>query len=381
MRKVLLVPFGLALLVAPDARAQGVVCALGPMTPNYSSREDQPAATRAAKDLERISTLLCPEGCGRVHLFRNATTPNILAMNVGNGNSKIVYSQAFLDRVRSVYGPDASFGVLAHEFGHHVDQTGSPVAWMDPSWNVETRADAWAGCALARAGLKTEGLKRALLVVSSPGNDRDPIWDVRWSALRQGYGGCGGGLKQASAKFEPSSAKLGGCASNLDCRSGRACEEGRCRDGSLGNVCLKDVDCPENQICTTAGHCDGAAPAGRFTPSVAVVTQAKGDALDCRGQCDADRRLCRISAARSLNDCLARVKADPDFAVCACPNWPSAKPECRALCETGFEQGERCESEYGTARETCLSDLTLCSDCSAHAIETHRRAARAPARP
>ena len=355
--------FGL-LATAPDARAQGLVCSLGAATPNYSPGTDQAASPATSKDVKRIITLLCPKGCGRVGLVKNASASNMLAMNGGNGNYKIAYNSAFLERVQRVYGPDATFGILAHEVGHHVDMNGNPAAWMDLSWNSEVRADAWAGCALAKAGMKTEGLKAALRAAVSSFSNADPVWESRSFALQRGYESCGGGFKLAASEMQPTSIKIGGCANNNECRAGRVCAKGRCQERLSLGVCLKDVDCSDNQICGAIGRCEeyGGSPRESTEAAFKTTAETKFDGGDCHQQCDADRRRCRVAAVRTLNECLARVRSDSAYVACTCPTWSASKPECRQICDGAFDRGETCESDYVPTREACVS-AAPCGGC------------------
>lgn len=358
-------------VLVPDAVAQGVVCSLGPaaLAANYSAAADQSAPPRAHKDLKQIVGILCPKGCGRVGLFKNWTAPSAMSLNVGHGMSKIAYSPGFMDRVQDVYGTDASFGILAHEVGHHVDANGSPAGWMDGAWTSELRADAWAGCALARAGMRIDGFKGALRAVSTTSAGTDPSWELRTAAMQRGYSSCGGnvGLKLASAQSVTLS-KRGGCAGNTECRAGRVCLEGRCQDGVARGGCLKDIDCPDGQICQGTGHCQSLIGGGLIESAATVVSLAQDGrdgtaAADCHKRCDPDRRRCRIGAMKTLNLCLGRVRTDPEYVGCACPNWPASKPECHRVCEDGFEAAESCESAYVPTRDACLSTAGTCAGC------------------
>jgi hypothetical protein len=369
VKKLSMALFGL-LATAPDVRAQGLVCSLGVATPSYSLGTDQAAPPGLSKDLKRIITLLCPKGCGRVGLVKNASASSMLAMNVGNGNYKIAYNSAFLDRVQRVYGPDAAFGILAHEVGHHVDMNGNPAAWMDLSWNSEARADAWAGCALAKAAMKTEGFKAALRAVVSSSSGADLVLESRSSALQRGYEGCGGGFKLAVSETQPTSAKMGGCANSGECRAGRVCSKGRCQDRLSPGVCLKDIDCADNQICGAIGRCEE--PVESTEAAFRTAAETKFDGADCHKQCDGERRRCRIAAVKGLNVCLARVRSDPEYVGCTCPTWPASKPECRQICEGAFDRGETCESDYAPTREACLS-AAPCGECDSNPPVLRRR--------
>ena len=114
---------------------------------------DMPASAGAQAELKKVKSLLCPKDCGKVLLFANATTPNSATVTDGDGISKIAYSPGFVNRLQKTYGPIATFGIFAHDLGHHLEATGNRPAWMKASWDSELRADAWAGCAMAKAEL------------------------------------------------------------------------------------------------------------------------------------------------------------------------------------------------------------------------------------
>jgi hypothetical protein len=73
---------------------------------------------------------------------------------------------------------------------------------MKCGWTPELRADAWAGCALARNNLSANDLAEALAAVSKyppSGHAGDhPSWALRAPALRLGFLHCGGD----AAKFD-----------------------------------------------------------------------------------------------------------------------------------------------------------------------------------
>ena len=113
-------------------------------------------------------------------LFANATTPNTATVTDGAGVSKIAYSPRFVSSLQTTYGPIATLGIFAHDLGHHLDATGNRAPWMKSSWDSELRADAWAGCAMAKAELTPSRLQAVLLALSTypspahPGVERAP---------------------------------------------------------------------------------------------------------------------------------------------------------------------------------------------------------------
>ena len=71
---------------------------------------------------------------------------------------------------------------------------------MRSDWTPELRADAWAGCALAKSDLSSSDLAEALTAVSKYPPSGDSNWSLRVPALRLGYIHCGG----EGSKFDSS---------------------------------------------------------------------------------------------------------------------------------------------------------------------------------
>src|SRR4029079_3541697 len=190
-------------LSSSRAEAQ-VLCALGPTT-SFEAMADMPAGADAQGDIKRLKGLLCPKGCGKLFVFANPTAPQSATATDGHGASKIVYSPAFVAEVRKSYGPLGSFGLFAHPLGHHPDAIGNRPAWMKGAWDGELRADAWAGCAMAKAELKPSGLQASLLVLAEYPSPRHPSWNERRAAITEGYKQCGGAMLPKLAKESPES--------------------------------------------------------------------------------------------------------------------------------------------------------------------------------
>jgi len=187
--KILLLVIGL--LSSYNVYAQ-LMCSLG-VSPGqqYNPRNDQQPSQRASSELNNIYRALCPNGCGAYLLASNNTAPNALATTTGRGQSKIVYNPSFLSQIVQQYGGGATFGILAHEFGHHIDfHTTAP--WMNNSWSRELKADAWAGCALARVGGSTGQIENALQAIAAYPSQSHPGWQQRHQAVRTGFINCGG---------------------------------------------------------------------------------------------------------------------------------------------------------------------------------------------
>jgi hypothetical protein len=176
-----------SLLLTTVATAQ-LLCSLGGES-YYNPNSDMKASPDALRIAHNVANVLCGGTCG-VALIRNRTAGNVLTFALPNGAAKVVYNPLFLKSVETI-GDGAIFGIFAHETGHVVDGRLN-VAWMPDSWGRELRADAWAGCALARAVLsedKTIAALRAILRYPPPTH---PARDLRVPALELGYRSCGG---------------------------------------------------------------------------------------------------------------------------------------------------------------------------------------------
>lgn len=134
---------------------------------------------------------MCRPRCPVIAVFRNATAPNAMLAVSASGDAKIVYAPQFFTSVYDSAGDGAIIAIIAHELGHALSET-APVAWMKPAWPAELRADAWAGCALARTNLTPRALQEGLAVLAKYPSPAHPAWSARLPALETGYMQCGG---------------------------------------------------------------------------------------------------------------------------------------------------------------------------------------------
>jgi hypothetical protein len=350
----------ISMLIDGDARAESLLCALGSASSEYVPLTDQPASPIATRETKRLFSLVCPKDCGQIGVFRNATAPNALTVTVGNHMSKIVYNPAFLEGMVKSYGLGASLGILAHEVGHHVDGVAPPPPWMNPDWGTELRADAWAGCELARTGGKPSEIKSALQAIAMSPAPTHPAWSQRAEALQRGFSGCGGG---ALAAFDVKKAGgvARGCAQDDECKAGRVCYDGRCQEKSARpSLCAKDVDCPGTDICSTAGTCQPAqTPAGGGSPAGERTAD-----LQCRDRCGNDRADCSGHSDASLRSCKINLIADPRYKECGCPRWPAGRLDCYQFCKETYDKAKQCEAAHEAAGMACLAIAARCaSDC------------------
>jgi hypothetical protein len=388
MRVSLLPLFSIAAMMLPLRAQAQVLCALGPATP-YDPMADMPPSAGAKADLTKITALLCPKGCGKVLLFANATTPNTTTVTDGAGVSKIAYSPSFASSVRSNFGPIATFGIFAHDLGHHLDATGTKPAWMKDSWDAELRADAWAGCAMAKAELTPSRLQAILLAMSTYPSPHHPAWNVRRPVITEGYNHCGGRVLPPLGKEKTeqahsgdgrkddtvSDAAPGGCTSDRDCRNGRACVSSHCAVAPERRRCGKDTDCPEPQECDPTGTCSGPAgqeraqrkgddkddakPAG---PMLAALqeprTTGDKDAAACKQSCDTVRNQCVEAATNEANRCVTAIQSEPNYKACSCPNYPAGNVACYQVCAGAYQRGTSCSS--ANLVKDCRADGDRC---------------------
>jgi hypothetical protein len=176
-----------------------IVCALGAGASSYKPASDQRPASDALQLASRVNAAvktICGVQCPTMALFRNATAPNAMLVNDG-GQAKLLYSPQFFGAAYAGFGDDGIVAIMAHELGHALDAT-MGAAWIKTSWTPELRADAWAGCLLARLDPSPGSLQPSLSALSKYPSPAHPGWKVRLPAIRAGYTQCGG----AGSKFD-----------------------------------------------------------------------------------------------------------------------------------------------------------------------------------
>ena len=177
----------------PFGASAEVICALGSSASSYDAKADQRPTGDAMQLAGRMNAALsptCTPQCPQIAIFRNPTAPNAMLV-VTADQAKFVYSPQFFAAVYDKYGDGAIIAIVAHLYGHALNEV-HPASWMKSDWTPELRADAWAGCALAKSDLSANDLADALTAVSKYPPAAQSSWPPRVPALRLGYTHCGG---------------------------------------------------------------------------------------------------------------------------------------------------------------------------------------------
>ncbi len=157
----------LLIALLPFAANAEVLCALGSGASSYDAKADQRPTADAMQLAGRMNAALkptCTPQCPQIAIYRNATAANAMLV-VTDDQAKFVYAPQFFSSVYERYGDGAIIAIIAHLYGHALDET-HPAGWMKSEWSRELRADAWAGCALAKSALSSNDLAEALTAVS-----------------------------------------------------------------------------------------------------------------------------------------------------------------------------------------------------------------------
>jgi len=107
------------------------------------------------------------------------------------GAAKLAYAPRAFAAVHDRYGDAGIVALVAHALGHALDD-GIGAVWIEKAWTTEVRADAWAGCTLAKSGLGSADVRAALAAMADYPSPSHPKWNVRLQAIRSGYTHCGG---------------------------------------------------------------------------------------------------------------------------------------------------------------------------------------------
>ena len=168
--------------VLPLGASAEVLCTLGSGASSYDAKADQRPtgdAMELAKRMNAALSPICTPQCPQIAIFRNATAANVMLV-VNADQAKFVYAPQFFSAVYEKYGDGAIIAMIAHEYGHALNEV-HPASWMKSDWSVELRADAWAGCALAKSDLSLNDLAEALMAVSKyPPAGSLKAWPLRF---------------------------------------------------------------------------------------------------------------------------------------------------------------------------------------------------------
>jgi hypothetical protein len=185
--------FCAAMLLHPLVASAEIVCALGSGTSAYKPSSDERPSADTMQIVRRVDAAyrpICFPKCPEVAMLRNSTTENVMLM-VTNDAAKLVYSPQFFAGVYGKYGESALIALIAHVYGHAIDEV-TPSTWLPANWNPELRADAWAGCVLAKTNLPSNGIRSALAAMAMSPPPSQSAWSPRVTALRLGFTHCGG---------------------------------------------------------------------------------------------------------------------------------------------------------------------------------------------
>jgi hypothetical protein len=194
-----------AAMLLPLAASAEIVCALGTATSGYQPTADQRPSSDTMQVVRRVDEAyksICLPKCPGAALLRNSTAPNLM-LYVNADGGKMVYSPAFFSGVYGKYGETGIIALIAHVYGHAIDET-TQSSWLPANWDPELRADAWAGCVLAKTSLPSSGVTSALGALATYPPLGQTGWSRRVPAVRLGYTHCGGEV----AKFDSASSGL-----------------------------------------------------------------------------------------------------------------------------------------------------------------------------
>jgi hypothetical protein len=170
-----------------------LVCKLGTTDTAYNAYSDERSSGDALELAGKVNAALvseCRPNCPRISMFRNPTASNLMLLR-DSDQVKLVYKPQFFTNVYDTYGDAGILAILAHEVGHAIDGS-AKASWMKSNWSPELRADAWAGCALARMNLRPRPLSAGYAALSNYAPQSGPDWNTRTSVIETGYKQCGG---------------------------------------------------------------------------------------------------------------------------------------------------------------------------------------------
>ena len=188
MNKIFFRLFIAALLTGlSNIAISGPLCVYFPSGHNPGA--DQAPDDKAFSQVSQAYEYLCPGGsCGTVEFLQNNSIQNAMAFWDGRTNPVIRYNYQFMASTYNRHGPNATYGIFAHELGHTINFR------MGKNGNIsqieqEKIADQYAGCALAKAGLPSDSMDSSLRSMSSP-SPSYPSAGERMYLVKNGYDRC-----------------------------------------------------------------------------------------------------------------------------------------------------------------------------------------------
>jgi hypothetical protein len=197
MRKRRCLLAGLVVCLQALRAATQIVCALGPGASSYKASADERPTADTMQLVNRVNAAakaICASTCPAVGVFRNTTAAE--AMFIAETNQgKLAYAPRFFASVHESYGDAGIIAIIAHEFGHALDDA-MGAGWIKKSWTPEQRADSWAGCVLASSDLSAKDMRPALAALAMNPPPSELNWNSRLPVIRSGYVGCGGTISR-----------------------------------------------------------------------------------------------------------------------------------------------------------------------------------------
>jgi hypothetical protein len=197
-----------AILLLPLAASAEIVCALGTATSAYKPSSDERPSPDTMQIVRRVDAAygsICLPRCPEVAMLRNPTAANVMLIATKD-DAKLVYSPQFFAGIYGKYGEAGVIALIAHVYGHAMDEATQPT-WIPVNWNPELRADAWAGCALAKTSLPPSALTSALTAMAMSPPPSQPVWTARVPSVRLGFTHCGGAIATFDAASNVTKAK------------------------------------------------------------------------------------------------------------------------------------------------------------------------------
>ncbi len=194
-----------ALILLPIAASAEVICALGAGASAYKASSDDRPSADTMQIIRRVDAAFAPfclPKCPEVAMLRNSTAANLM-LTADKDSAKLLYAPQFFATVYGKYGEEGILALVAHVYGHAIDEV-TQQTWIPANLNPELRADAWAGCILAKGSLPPTGLTSALGALAIYPPPSQAVWGKRLPAVRLGFTHCGG----VTSAFEAASSRV-----------------------------------------------------------------------------------------------------------------------------------------------------------------------------